>query len=190
MILNKYQTYGQIQKRGYSLTAQVENENGEVFFAKWISGIKRNSQPSKILFDKLRHLKKALHPALPNIIEYEWDESKDAYCIIFEYKNAQSLEERIWDIKPTFFLKGIEQIINCLQQLQQNHRLSHGDITPANILVDENLDFYLIDFGIADISSTLSQEQNLEIFAKEFAAPRNGIEKYQKDFHTNLTFIR
>lgn len=182
MILNKYQTYGQIEKRGYSLTAQVENENGEVFFAKWISGIKRNSQPSKILFDKLRHLKKAVHPALPNIVEYEWDESKDAYCIIFEYKNAQSLEERIWDIKPTFFLKGIEQIINCLQQLQQNHRLSHGDITPANILVDENLDFYLIDFGIADISSTLSQEQNLEIFAKEFAAPEKWNRKIPKGF--------
>ncbi len=182
MILNKYQTFGQIQKRGYSLTAQVENENGEVFFAKWISGIKRNSQPSKILFDKLRHLKKAVHPSLPNIIEYEWDESKDAYCIIFEYKNAQSLEERIWDIKPTFFLKGIEQIINCLQQLQQNHRLSHGDITPANILVDENLDFYLIDFGIADISSTLSQEQNLEIFAKEFAAPEKWNRKIPKGF--------
>lgn len=182
MILNKYQTYGQIQKRGYSLTAQVENENGEVFFAKWISGIKRNSQPSKILFDKLRHLKKAVHPALPNIVEYEWDESKDAYCIIFEYKNAQSLEERTWDIKPTFFLKGIEQIINCLQQLQQNHRLSHGDITPANILVDENLDFYLIDFGIADISSTLSQEQNLEIFAKEFAAPEKWNRKIPKGF--------
>lgn len=182
MILNKYQTYGQIQKRGYSLTAQVENENGEVFFAKWISGIKRNSQPSKILFDKLRHLKKAVHPSLPNIVEYEWDESKDAYCIIFEYKNAQSLEERIWDIKPTFFLKGIEQIINCLQQLQQNHRLSHGDITPANILVDENLDFFLIDFGIADISSTLSQEQNLEIFAKEFAAPEKWNRKIQKGF--------
>lgn len=182
MILNKYQTYGQIEKRGYSLTAQVENENGEVFFAKWISGIKRNSQPSKILFDKLRHLKKAVHPALPNIVEYEWDESKDAYCIIFEYKNAQSLEERIWDIKPTFFLKGIDQIINCLQQLQQNHRLSHGDITPTNILVDENLDFYLIDFGIADISSTLSQEQNLEIFAKEFAAPEKWNRKIPKGF--------
>ncbi|TVR76142.1 MAG: serine/threonine protein kinase [Chitinophagaceae bacterium] len=182
MILNKYQTYGQIQKRGYSLTAQVENENGEVFFAKWISGIKRNSQPSKILFDKLRHLKKAVHPSLPNIVEYEWDESKDAYCIIFEYKNAQSLEERIWDIKPTFFLKGIEQIISCLQQLQQNHRLSHGDITPANILVDENLDFYLIDFGISDISSTLSQEQNLEIFAKEFAAPEKWNRKIPRGF--------
>ncbi|HPX76071.1 MAG TPA: AAA domain-containing protein [Bacteroidales bacterium] len=182
MILNKYQTYEQIQKRGYSLTAKVENEDGEVFFAKWLSGIKRNSQPSKILFDKLRHLKKARHSALPNIVEYEWDESNDAYCIIFEYKNAQSLEERIYDIKPTFFLKGMEQIINCLQQLQQNHRLSHGDITPANILVDDNLDFYLIDFGIADISSTLSQEQNLEIFAKEFAAPEKWNRKIPKGF--------
>src|SRR5690606_12126673 len=51
-----------------------------------------------------------------------------------------------------------------------------------NILVDENLDFYLIDFGIADISSTLSQEENLEIFAKEFAAPEKWNRKIPKGF--------
>lgn len=64
----------------------------------------------------------------------------------------------------------------------QDHRLSHGDITPANILVDDNFDFYLIDFGIADISSTLSQEQNLEVFAKEFAAPEKWDRKVTKGF--------
>jgi superfamily I DNA and/or RNA helicase len=182
MILNKYQTYGQIENRGYSSIAQVQNENGEIFFAKWLKGIKQNSQPSKILFDKLRHLKKAIHPSLPKIIEYDWDEYQNAYCVIFENKNAQTLEEKIWNIKPIYFLKGIEQIIGCLQQLQQEHRISHGDITPANILVDENNDFYLIDFGISDIATTLSQEKDLEVFAKEFAAPEKWNREIPKGF--------
>jgi len=184
MILNKYQLpyREEIQKRGYSLTAKVEDENGNLFFAKWIKGIKRNSAPSKILYNKLRHLKKAVHPSLPKIIEYEWDESQEAYCIIFENKNAISLEEMVYEIKPIHFLKGIEQITNCLQQLQQKHKLAHGDITPANILVDDNFDFYLIDFGISDISTTLSQEQGLEIFAKEFASPEKWNRKIPKGF--------
>ena len=182
MILDKYQLYGEIQNRGYSSTAKVTDESEEIYFAKWIKGIEKNSQPSKILYNKLRHLKKAVHSSLPKIIEYEWDESQSAYCIIFENKNASSLEENIFEIKPTHFLKGIEQIANCLQQLQQKHKLAHGDITPANILVDENFDFYLIDFGISDISATLSQSQELEIFAKEFASPEKWDRKIPKGF--------
>ena len=182
MILDKYQLYEEIQNRGYSSTAKVADESGEIYFAKWIKGIEKNSQPSKILYNKLRHLKKAVHSSLPKINEYEWDESLSAYCIIFENKNATSLEENIFKIKPTHFLKGIEQIANCLQQLQQKHKLAHGDITPANILVDENFDFYLIDFGISDISATLSQTQELEIFAKEFASPEKWDRKIPKGF--------
>ncbi len=182
MILDKYQLYGEIQNRGYSSTAKVTDESGEIYFAKWIKGIEKNSQPSKILYNKLRHLKKAVHSSLPKIIEYEWDESQSAYCIIFENKNATSLDENIFEIKPTHFLKGIEQIANCLQQLQQKHKLAHGDITPANILVDENFDFYLIDFGVSDISATLSQSQELEIFAKEFASPEKRDRKIPKGF--------
>ena len=182
MILDKYQLYREIQNRGYSSTAKVTDESGEIYFAKWIKGIEKNSQPSKILYNKLRHLKKAVHSSLPKIIEYEWDESQSAYCINFENKNASSLEENIFEIRPTHFLKGIEQIANCLQQLQQKHKLAHGDITPANILVDDNFDFYLIDFGISDISATLSQSQELEIFAKEFAAPEKWDRKIPKGF--------
>lgn len=182
MILNKYQLYSEIQERGYSLTAKVTDESGNIYFAKWIKGIKKKSQQSKILFDKLRHLKKAVHSSLPQIIEYDWDENQSAYCIVFENKDAQTLEEKLFEIKPTYFLKGIEQIANCLHRLQQKHKLAHGDITPANILVDENFDFYLIDFGISDISVTLSQEQELEIFAKEFAAPEKWDRKIPKGF--------
>src|SRR5690606_26318043 len=127
MILNKYQQYGEIQNRGYSSTAKVTDESGEIYFAKWIIGIEQNSQPSKILYNKLRHLKKAVHNSLPRIFEYDWDENQSAYCIIFENKTATSLEESVSEIKPTHFLKGIEQITNCLQQLQQKHKLTHGD---------------------------------------------------------------
>lgn len=182
MILNKYQTYTETENRGYSLTARIQNEDGNIFFAKWLKGIKMNSQQSKILNDKLRQLKKAVHPSLPQIIEYDWDESQNAYCIVFENKNAQTLEEKILDLRPVYFLKGIEQIIGCLQQLQQKHRISHGDLTPANILVDDSNDFYLIDFGISDIANTLSQEQELEVFAREFAAPEKWNREIPKGF--------
>ncbi len=182
MILEKYQLHGNIQNRGYSATGKVLDETESIYFAKWIRGVAYNSQQSKILYNKLRQIKKASHPSLPKIIEYEWDETQTAYCIILEYKSATSLEEKVSDIPPTYFLKGIEQIASCLQQLHVKHRLSHGDITPANILLDEDFNFYLIDFGISDISATLSQSQELEIFAKEFAAPEKWNRNVEKGF--------
>lgn len=182
MILNKYQPLTSIENRGYSSTCQVQDATETTYFAKWIKGIKENSQPSKLLFEKLRHLKRAEHSVLPKIIEYGWDKTQNTYCVIFEYKNARPLEVEYFKIPPAYFLKGIEQLINCLQLLNTKHRVAHGDITPANILVDENFDFFLIDFGLADITATLSQAQSLEIFAKQFAAPEKWDRKIIKGF--------
>lgn len=171
MILNKYQPITSIEKRSYSSTCRVQNSAGITYFAKWIKGIKQNTQPSKLLFERLRHLKRAKSPVLPKIIEYGWDKTEKAHCIIFEDKNAQSLENKHFNIPPAYFLKGIEQLINCLQSLNSKHQITHGNITPANILVDDNFDFHLINCGIVDIITTLNQVQNIDIFEPQFAAP-------------------
>ncbi len=184
MILGKYQLAdgASINERGYSSTAIVEDEVGTTYFAKWIKGINQGSNPSKILSDKLRQLKKASHQVLPKIIEYGLDEEYTNYCIIFERKNAKSLEDCFDRIKPTQFFDGILQVLSCLQQLLQNHRITHGDITPSNILVSEDFDFYLIDFGISDIAVTLSQHKELVVFAKAFAAPEKWNREVTKGF--------
>lgn len=182
MILNKYQTETPILKRGYSLTSKIRNEDGDFYFAKWIIGIEKNSEQSKILYNKLRHLKRAVNPSLPLIKEFDWDEQESAYCVVYEYIEAKTLMDSIAEITPINFLTGIIKIINCLQELQQKFRITHGDLTPANILIDNQNNFYLIDFGIADISSTLSQEKELEVFARDFAAPEKWNEKVNKGF--------
>lgn len=182
MILGKYQISRKKEERGYSITAVVQDEFENSYFAKWIKGIEQNSQASKILFDKLRSLKKATHKNLAKIIEYDWDENEQAYCIIFQFIQARTLENELFSLKPTFFLKGIENSVACLKELNQIYRITHGDINPANILIDENEDFFLIDFGIADIATTLSQERELEIFARDFAAPEKWNRKVSKGF--------
>ncbi len=182
MILENYQLVDEIQERGYSQTAEIINEFGTTFFSKWIKGIKKDSRQSKILNDKLRHLKKGVHACLPKIIEYNWDKEKGAYCIVFENIKACTLKEKLQELPPIHFLSGMTQIVSCLLHLQQKHRLTHGDINPDNILVDKNFEFYLIDFGLSDITATLSQEQSLEIFAKAFAAPEKWNRKIAKGF--------
>ncbi|QLH48294.1 MAG: protein kinase family protein [Bacteroidota bacterium] len=68
-------------------------------------------------------------------------------------------------------MSGLLDLADCLKELHLKFKINHGDIHPDNILIDKNGQFYLVDFGLADITKTLSQTKELEIFARGFAAP-------------------
>ncbi len=180
MILDKYQIQGDKKERGYSFTAIVIDNANKQYFAKWIKGIDKNSQPGKLLMDKLRSLKKIKSDFIPEIIEYGFDNSEKAYCIIYQYLTYKPLTE-INNLHPIYFLKGILQIAKTLQEIQQQN-IYHEDIHPDNILIDNNNNFYLIDLGLSRITTTLSQSQHLETFAKEFASPEKWNSKIEKGF--------
>lgn len=173
MLFNKYQyNSSEIRKRGYSQSASAVNEDGKPYWVKWILGIEKTDTKVKILSDKLRHLQKARHNVLPNIIEYGFDEEQQTFAIVYEIlEEVQTLENKSFEINIPNVLTGIIEITNCLQELHLKHKIHHGDIHPSNILIDKKGQFYLIDFGLADITKTLSQTRELEIFARSFAAP-------------------
>ena len=52
MILDKYQIQGQKKERGYSFTAIVIDNFDKQYFAKWIKGIDKNSQPDKLFYSR------------------------------------------------------------------------------------------------------------------------------------------
>ncbi|WP_225894137.1 serine/threonine protein kinase [Atlanticothrix silvestris] len=77
----------------------------------------------------------------------------DGFCLVQEYINAPSLAQT-----PNFAPEEIKQIaVNALEILvylqSLNPAVIHRDIKPENILVDEQLQVYIIDFGFARIGS-------------------------------------
>ncbi len=173
MLFKKYQYQEcDIIKRGYSHSCEVFNEEGKAFWVKWILGVNKGDTKSNILADKLRHLQKARHIALPEIIEFGFDEERGAYAIVNDIlRNVDTLERKISTLNFKAVTSGLIEVAECLQELHIKHKITHGDITPANILIDDQNRFYIVDFGLHDITKTLSQESNLEIFARAFAAP-------------------
>jgi len=192
MLFEKYQYNSRdIVKRGYSQNCIASDENGQQFWVKWILGIEKNETKAKILSDKLRHLQKARHSALPTIIEYGYDTELSAYAIVYEFlEDARPFETSFWEFNTQTALSGLIDLSDCLQELHTKFKINHGDVHPGNILIDKNGQFYLIDFGLADITKTLSQEKNLEIFAGKFAAPeklhklQSGGFPYQSDIYS------
>ncbi len=89
------------------------------------------------------------HPRIPRYLDSF--ETSSGFCLVQEYKNAPSLAER-----RSFTVEEIKQIavsvLEILVYLQQRTPpVIHRDIKPENILVDKQLNAYLVDFGFARI---------------------------------------
>lgn len=96
----------------------------------------------------LRGLK---HPGIPEYLgAFATD---DGFCLVQEYKNAQSLAiGRSFD--PEEIKHIAVKVLEILVYLQNRiPPVIHRDVKPENILVDDQLNVYLIDFGMSRIGS-------------------------------------
>ncbi|MEC4811972.1 MAG: serine/threonine-protein kinase [Scytonema sp. PMC 1069.18] len=101
------------------------------------------------LQQEIEILQQLKHPCIPRYLGSF--ETSNGFCLVQEYKDAVSLAQpRHWTTK------SIQQIaiavLEVLVYLQQQvPPVIHRDIKPENILVDERLNIYLVDFGLARI---------------------------------------
>jgi serine/threonine protein kinase len=89
------------------------------------------------------------HPRIPHYLDSF--QTNDGFCMVQEYKAAPTLGER-----RSFTAIEIKQIslsvLEILVYLQQRlPPIFHRDIKPENILVDDDKQAYLIDFGLAKL---------------------------------------
>ncbi|EAZ91964.1 serine/threonine protein kinase [Crocosphaera chwakensis] len=94
-------------------------------------------------------LKYLSHPGIPRYLDSF--SSEDGFCLVQEYKPAQNLSH-VNQYSPDTLKQIALNLLDILIYLQtQLPPIIHRDIKPENILVDEELNVYLIDFGLAHI---------------------------------------
>ncbi|MGH1394647.1 MAG: serine/threonine protein kinase [Trichormus sp.] len=98
---------------------------------------------------EMQTLQKLDHPRIPRYID-SFTTSTEFY-IVQEYKNAPSLGS-VQKWHPEAIKKIGVSVLEILVYLQQQvEPIIHRDIKPENILVDEQLNAYLVDFDLAHI---------------------------------------
>lgn len=184
MILDKYQKVAgsRVEDRGHSSICNICDDDGKRFLIKWIKGIDKSTEASRIFHDRLRRLKRAKHDALIQIVDFGWDSKFKSHYIIFTDIETTPLFRKSLGIKPLDFFCGMLKIVGCLRHLHINEKVSHGDITAANILVDDDNQFYLMDFGLTDIVLNLSKTNDLSTFIKRNFAPEKWDKSIPKGF--------
>ena len=103
----------------------------------------------------LRHENIAAYNAL------EHDQNRNAYYVIMEYVDGKNIRKYLQQKKQegTFESALMRLIRQAAQALDYAHRqnIVHRDIKPANIMVDNNNDLKILDFGLAaKIHSTMT----------------------------------
>jgi len=98
---------------------------------------------------EIEMLQQLEHPRIPRYLDCF--ETQVGFCLVQEYKNAPSLVERR-SFNPEDIKQIAVSVLEILVYLQRRTPpIIHRDIKPENILVDKQLNAYLVDFGFARI---------------------------------------
>jgi len=115
----------------------------------------------------------------PNIVPvYELGVEQGTYYIAMELCEGLTLTEILTDTGPLDAAEGAQVGIEICRALDYAHRrgnIVHRDVTPRNVLLDEEGAIRLIDFGIAaPVTSALSTER-VEVFGSPGHMPPEQI---------------
>ncbi|MFI8686320.1 Stk1 family PASTA domain-containing Ser/Thr kinase [Rossellomorea sp. NPDC077527] len=138
-----------------------------------------------------REAQSATSLAHPNIVSiYDVGEEDDLYYIVMEYVHGMTLKQYIQQHSPVHVEKAIDimkQLTLAMSHAHQNH-IVHRDIKPHNILLDEEGNVKITDFGIAmALSATSITQTNSVLGSVHYLSPeqaRGGMATKKSDIYS------
>ncbi|MGM0827133.1 MAG: Stk1 family PASTA domain-containing Ser/Thr kinase [Bacillota bacterium] len=127
----------------------------------------------------------------PNIVSiYDVGEEDDLYYIVMEYVHGMTLKQYIQQHSPVHVDKALDimkQLTLAMSHAHQNH-IVHRDIKPHNILLDEEGNVKITDFGIAmALSATSITQTNSVLGSVHYLSPeqaRGGMATKKSDIYS------
>ena len=159
---------------------------GQVFkvkdnYTNEVLAAKRISLDSWDEVDRLQNEARALenlnHPSIPKYHSFYVQEDSQwgtpEYILVTDYVDGKSLSQRLEEGKK-YTEKELQDIkVQVLDALYEAHskRIVHRDIKPANIIIDENRNVKVTDFGIAKFLGERTKTRTLGAGSAFYMAP-------------------
>ncbi|NDI35585.1 serine/threonine protein kinase [Chengkuizengella sediminis] len=131
------------------------------------------------------------HPYLPNIVDYFPPNEKGLSYLVMDYIHGQNLAQKFKNMGNRLpFEKVIKYAIQICELLHYLHHHSknpiiYRDLKPSNVMIDQQDNVRLIDFGISRRFGHHKQKDTVHLGTVGFAAPEQFEDK-QTDHRTDL----
>lgn len=175
--LGAYDRVSEVVETNNAFVFDVQGPDAKTYFAKVPKNLDSGSSATRQFNNVARHLKKINSEFINKVIDAGCDDSTGTYFIILEkIENQKSLEDYVNkdnEVTPRY-LKYILQVwYNCSDALEQAalKNIFHKDLHPKNILIKEDENPVIIDFGISILEHTISKRPSENEFSNKFSAP-------------------
>ena len=159
---NKYEVLGIVGEGAYGIVYKCLNKETNKYVA-----VKKFKETQDKLVQKTMKRELAMLQMLhhENVVEFQESfVSKGNFFLVFEYveKNLlEVLEESPKGLSPKLIRSLVFQMCKSVAYLHKNNMI-HRDVKPENLLIDENLNLKLCDFGFARKVKLNKQNNNID----------------------------
>ena len=182
----KYEVIGMVGEGAYGIVYKCKNlETGKYVAIKKFKEV-GDELVKKTMKRELKMLQKLHHP---NIVDFQDAfKRKGNLFLVFEFveKNLlEVLEEHPKGLDPNLIKHIIYQLCKAIKYLHEQ-KIIHRDIKPENLLITDNMETKLCDFGFARLISGNSEKLTDYVATRWYRAPELLIS--QGEYNTEVDY--